>query len=80
MKKKIFGFSYSKNMANFEAFLWSFSSSTNSEIVKSVFKTTRIPFRLSFELNPNFSKCQTFKHVDLNSRHAGVGSETKYVV
>ena len=35
-KKRVFRFSYSKNMANFEAFLWSFLSSTNSEIVKSV--------------------------------------------
>jgi len=33
-EKKIFEFSYSKNMANFETFLWGFLSSTNSEIVR----------------------------------------------
>ena len=35
-KRKLFGFSYSINMANFEAFLWNFSSSTNPEIIKYV--------------------------------------------
>ena len=33
-KKKLFGFSYSKNMANFDMFLWNFSSSTNPQIVR----------------------------------------------
>ena len=33
--KKLNGFSYFKNVANFEAFFWSFSSSTNPEIVRS---------------------------------------------
>ena len=37
MKKKLHGFSYVKNMANFVAFRWSlnFSSSTNLQIVRS---------------------------------------------
>ena len=35
-RKKLVGFSYSKSMANFEAFLWSFSSSTIPEIVRCV--------------------------------------------
>ena len=34
-EKILFGFSYSKNMANFKAFLWNFSSSTNPEIVRN---------------------------------------------
>ena len=34
-KKKLRGFSYSKRMANFEAFRWNFSSGTNPEIVRS---------------------------------------------
>ena len=29
------GFSYSKSMANFEAFRWNFSLSTNPQIVRS---------------------------------------------
>ena len=32
-----FGFLYSKNMANFEVFVWSFSLSTNPEILRSDF-------------------------------------------
>ena len=39
--KKLFGFTYSKNMANFEVFLWSISSSTNPEIVRSVYITLK---------------------------------------
>ena len=34
--KKLRGFSYVKSMANFEAFHWNFSSSTNPQIVRSV--------------------------------------------
>ena len=41
-KKELFRFSYSKNMANFEAFLWSLSSSTNPEIVRSEYIGTYI--------------------------------------
>ena len=33
--KSNFGFSYIKNLANFEAFRWNFSSSTNPEIWRS---------------------------------------------
>ena len=33
--KKLYGFSYVKSMANFEAFDWNFSSSTNPQIVRS---------------------------------------------
>ena len=32
-EKILFGFSYSENIANFEAFTWNFSSSKNHEIV-----------------------------------------------
>ena len=34
-KNNLHGFSYFKNMANFEAFHWNFSSSKNSEIGRS---------------------------------------------
>ena len=33
-RKKLHEFSYAKNLANFEAFRWNFSSSTNPQIVK----------------------------------------------
>ena len=35
-QKKLRGFSYSKSMANFEAFRWNFLLSTNPELVRSV--------------------------------------------
>ena len=38
-EKKLHGFSYSKNMANFEAFWYTFSLSTNSQIVRSVLRS-----------------------------------------
>ena len=44
-RKKVFGISYSKNMANFQAFLWSFSSCTNPEIVRCE-PRTHVPQRL----------------------------------
>ena len=44
--KKLYGFSYSKNMPNFEGFLWSFSSSINLLFLKSEFFSISICRRM----------------------------------
>ena len=41
-----FHFSYSKSMANFEAFLWNISSSTTPEIVRSALSIKRHGFTI----------------------------------
>ena len=46
-KKRLHGFSHSKSMTYFEAFLWNFSSSTNPEIVRSGYLSCKMQVALS---------------------------------
>ena len=61
-RKKLFGFSYFKIIANFEVFVWSVLSSTNSEIVRS---TTTI-------------SVTTYKHIIIEFSNFWIKFTTKF--
>ena len=57
-RKNLHGFSYIKSMANFEAFCWNFSSSTNPQIVRITAIILKI--KIAEQLSNDFTKFEPF--------------------
>ena len=69
MKKKIHGFSYSKNMANFEVFCWNISTSINLFFLKSVIV-------LAYQIQAN-QWATTRKNPSIKNRRAKLDSKNR---